>query len=54
MAARLVGPPSLDARDFWLLARRDNAVWQVPHKAEQRSQDPKVPQISVVICGTGH
>ena len=33
----------LDARDFWLLARRDNAVWQAPHKAEQHRQEPKRP-----------
>ena len=34
---------ALDARDFWLLARRDNAVWRAPHKAEQRSQESKRP-----------
>ena len=28
---------SVAARDFWFLARRDDAVWQAPHKEEQRS-----------------
>ena len=28
------------ARDFWFLARRDDAVWQAPHKEEQRSLQP--------------
>ena len=32
---RPVNKRTLDARDFWLLARRDNAVWQV-HEAKAR------------------
>ena len=44
---------TLDARDFWLLARRNNALWQAPHKAEQRSQESKGPA-DHVCCGTGH
>ncbi len=31
---------SVAARDFWFLARRDDAVWQAPHKEEQRSLQP--------------
>ena len=40
---------ALDARNFWLLARRDNALWQAPHKAEQRSQESKGPVDHVVL-----
>ena len=32
---------SVAARDFWFLARRDDAVWQAPHKEEQRSPGAK-------------